>query len=80
MQQLIYFFRKYKYLLFFLFLESIAVALTINNLSFHKSKFVSSANFVTGSLLEKSANISNYFNLKSQNNELVEENINNLAS
>ena len=76
MQQLIYFFRKYKYFLFFLLLEFIALFFTINNNNFHRSKFISSANEVTGGLYEKTTQISNYFNLKSQNEELILENKN----
>lgn len=75
MQQLIYFFQKYKYFLFFLLLEIIAVALIINNHSFHKSKFISSTNFITGGLYQKSSNISEYLNLKERNAVLVEENL-----
>ena len=76
MQQLIYFFRKYKYFLFFLLLEFLALFFTINNNNFHKSKFISSANSITGGLYEKTSQISNYFNLKSQNEELILENKN----
>ncbi|RKF04703.1 rod shape-determining protein MreC [Tenacibaculum lutimaris] len=75
MQQLIYFFQKYKFFLFFLFLEIIAVALIINNHSFHKSKFISSTNFITGGLYQKSSNLSEYFSLKEKNLVLVEENL-----
>ena len=74
MQQLIYFFRKYKYFLFFLLLEFIAVFFTINNNNFHKSKFISSANEITGGFYEKTSQISTYFNLKNQNEELSIEN------
>lgn len=74
MQQLIYFFQKYKYFLFFLLLQAIALFLIINNNSFHKSKFISSANSIAGGLLEKTSQISDYFNLKAQNKELVLEN------
>ena len=76
MQQLFYFFRKYKYFLFFLLLEFVALFFTINNNNFHKSKFISSANEVTGGLYKKTTQISNYFNLKSQNEELILENKN----
>lgn len=74
MQQLIYFFRKFKYFLFFILLEFIALSLTFNNLDFHKSKFVNSANSVTGGLYSKASNISEYWNLKSENKLLAEEN------
>lgn len=75
MQQLIFFIHRYKYFLFFLFLEIIAIALTFNNLNFHKSKFVNSANAITGSLYSKATNISNYFDLREKNNQLLDENI-----
>ncbi|WP_299108396.1 rod shape-determining protein MreC [uncultured Tenacibaculum sp.] len=74
MQQLFYFLRKFKYFLFFIFLEIIAVALIINNHSFHRSKFISSTNSFTGNLSQKRANISEYFNLKNENQLLSEEN------
>ncbi|MGG8497270.1 rod shape-determining protein MreC [Tenacibaculum sp. TC6] len=74
MQQLVYFLQKYKYFLYFLFLEIIAVALIINNHSFHKSKFINSANAVSGGLLNKASNIRTYLNLKTENELLLEEN------
>lgn len=74
MQQLIYFFQKFKYFLFFLLLECIALALIFNNLDFHKSKFINSANSVTGGLYNQISGISDYFNLKSENKRLSEEN------
>ncbi len=75
MQQLIYFIRKYRYFLFFLFLQFIALFLTINNNAFHKSKFVNSANDVTGGFYNKVTSISDYFNLTRENNELINENV-----
>jgi rod shape-determining protein MreC len=74
MQQIVFFLHKYKYFLFFLFLEFIAVALTFNNLNFHKSKFVNSANAITGGLYLKATDISEYLYLKDRNKELLEEN------
>lgn len=74
MQQLIYFIRKYRYFLFFLFLESIALALIVNNHDFHRSKFVSSANSITGGIYNKTSSISDYFQLSRENKELIDEN------
>jgi rod shape-determining protein MreC len=74
MQQLIYFIRKYRYFLFFLFLECIALALIVNNHDFHRSKFVSSANSITGGIYNKSSSISDYFQLSEENQELINEN------
>jgi len=74
MQQLIYFIQKYKYFLFFLLLELVALFFTINNHSFHKSKFISSANSFTGGLYEKTNQFSEYLDLKKTNESLAEEN------
>ena len=74
MQQIIYFFQKFKYFLFFLFLECIALTLTFNNLNFHKSKFVNSANSVTGIFYTILSNSKEYLSLKSKNQSLQEEN------
>ena len=75
MQQLIYFIQKYKYFLFFLLLELVALFFTINNHSFHKSKFISSANSLTGGLYEKTSEFSEYLDLKKINADLAEENV-----
>jgi rod shape-determining protein MreC len=55
-------------------LEFFALALTFNNLDFHKSKFVNSANSITGGIYTKASNISEYWSLKSENKLLAEEN------
>ncbi len=55
-------------------LQFIALAFTINNYNFHKSKFISSTNFISGTVLGVSSNISNYFKLKSENEILSNEN------
>jgi rod shape-determining protein MreC len=75
MQQLIYFFQKFKYFLFFLLLQFFAVTITFNNLNFHKSKYVNSANKFTGGIYNQVSIISNYFSLKSTSDDLIEENI-----
>jgi len=74
MQAFFYFLQKYKYFIFFVCLELIALALIINNHQFHKSKFISSTNTITGSFLEKKAELNSYLHLKKENISLVEEN------
>lgn len=74
MQQLVYFIQKYKYFLYFLLLQIIALFLIINNHNFHKSKFISSANAVTGGVYDKTSELGDYFSLKLQNDMLSEEN------
>jgi len=74
MQQIINFIIKYKYFLFFLFLELIAVSLTFQNHSFHKSKFVNSANYFTGGIYKRINSFKEYTHLKVYNQELLDEN------
>ncbi len=58
----------------FLLLIIVSLSLTIQSHSFHKSKIISSANFLSGGVYEKMNNINEYFNLKIQNDELAKEN------
>ncbi len=74
MQQLLYFLDKYKYFFYFLFLQFIGFVITVNNYSFHRSKIVSSTNFISGSILDNSAKIDDYFSLKTKNDALANEN------
>lgn len=52
----------------------VAIVFTIQSHSYHKSKFINSANFLTGGIYNSVNNITEYFNLKSQNQILAEEN------
>ena len=74
MQQIINFVIRNKTFLLFLLLFFVSIALTIQSHSYHKSKFINSANFFTGGIYESANNVSNYFDLKTQNEILVEEN------
>lgn len=58
----------------FLLLLGISLSLTIQAHSYHKSKVISSANFFTGGVYAQLNSISEYFNLKSKNEELAVEN------
>ncbi|MFY7670187.1 rod shape-determining protein MreC [Tenacibaculum sp. MEBiC06402] len=75
MQQLIYFIQRYRYALYFLLLLFISLLLTVNNHSYHRSKFISSANSITGGIFEKRKSITDYLNLKKENKALIEENL-----
>ncbi|NOY46709.1 MAG: rod shape-determining protein MreC [Chlorobi bacterium] len=74
MQQIINFILRNKTFLLFLLLLSASLFLTIQSHSYHKSKFINSANFLTGGIYESVNNIGNYFNLKTENAILLEEN------
>lgn len=75
MQLIFKFIAKYKYFLFFLFLEFIALFFTIQSHSYHKSKFINSANNITGGFYKKMNSINEFFNLKKENQQLVNENL-----
>lgn len=74
MQQIINFIIRNKNFLLFFFLFCIAILFTIQSHSYHKSKFISSANFLTGGIYNSVNNVSSYFSLTSQNQLLAEEN------
>lgn len=74
MQQIFNFIFKNSYRMLFLLLIIISLSLTIQSHSFHKSKVISSANFLSGGVYEKMNNVNEYFNLKIQNDELAKEN------
>ena len=76
MQQIAYFIEKYKYFLLFLLLEFIAIGLTIQSHSYHKSQFINSANAFTGGLLTKSTSFFEFTYLKEENLRLAKENAN----
>ncbi|MBC3845067.1 rod shape-determining protein MreC [Winogradskyella echinorum] len=74
MQQIFNFVIRNKTFLLFLLLFSIALTLTIQSHSYHRSKFINSANGLTGGVYGTFNSIDQYFNLKDQNIILAEEN------
>jgi len=74
MQQIVNFILRNKTTLFFLLLFTISVGLTIQSNAYHKSKFINSANSITGGIYGASNSITDYFNLKDKNQQLHEEN------
>ena len=74
MQQIVNFILRNKSFLFFLLLLFISVSLTIQSHSYHRSKFINSANFLTGGLYDASNSVSSYFNLEEENQKLNKEN------
>lgn len=74
MQQIFNFLIKNKNSILFLFLLAISLFLTIQNHAFHKSRFISSANFVTGGIYSWSNNVNTYLHLDEYNERLLEEN------
>ena len=74
MQLIINFFIKNKTFLWFLLLFCVSLGFTIQSHSYHKSKFINSANFLSGGVYGWSSNISAYFNLNEENKLLLEDN------
>lgn len=74
MQQIFNFIFKNSTRLLFLLLLGISLTLTVQSHSYHRSKVVSSANFLTGGVYEQINSVEEYFLLKGQNEELAKEN------
>src|SRR5690606_15479809 len=74
MQQIFNFLIRNKNNILFLLLLVLSLFLTIQAHSFHKSKFISSANAVTGGIYNWANNIQTYFHLDDYNQRLLEEN------
>ena len=74
MRQIIYFIEKFRYFLLFIVLEIFAFIFVIQYHSYHQSKFVNSANAITGGIYNKVNSINEFFHLKIDNKLLSEEN------
>ncbi len=74
MQQIIDFFIRNKNFVLFFVLFLTAIGLTINAHSYHKNRYVSSANFLSGTIYTFKSSITDYFDLKTQNEKLTNEN------
>ena len=74
MQQLLNFFFKNRTSILFLILFFIAFALTTQAHDYHRVKFINSANQISGSIHGTFAKVGNYFYLKEENAQLLEEN------
>lgn len=75
MRQIIYFIKKFRYFLLFIVLETLAFVVIVQDRSYHQSKFVNSANAITGGVYNKVNSISAFFHLKKDNQLLSEENV-----
>jgi rod shape-determining protein MreC len=75
MLQIFKFFTNNRVILLFLFLEFVALILIFRTHSYQQSKYITSANRITGILLQKSSDVHSYFGLKQKNIDLVNENV-----
>jgi rod shape-determining protein MreC len=74
MKNLIKFLIKYGYIFLFILLEFVAFALISNNKSYQRSVILSSSNAVAANMYALSNNVVEFFNLRTANNNLSEEN------
>ncbi|MBT8324672.1 MAG: rod shape-determining protein MreC [Winogradskyella sp.] len=74
MQQIINFVIRNKTFLLFLVLFSLSLILTIQSHSYHRSKFINSANSITGGIYGSINSFSQYFRLRDDNHRLLDEN------
>lgn len=74
MQQIVNFLIRNKSFLLFLLLFCLSLFFIFQSHSYHKSKFINSANFITGGVYESVNGIGQYFDLKEENQKLLEEN------
>ena len=74
MQQIVNFILRNKTFLMFLLLFGISFALIVQSHSYHKSKVVNSANFLSGGIYKNTHTLKQFFSLRKQNEILVEEN------
>jgi rod shape-determining protein MreC len=74
MQQIFNFIFKNSYKLLFLLLLGTSLVLTVQAHSYHRSKVISSANFLTGGVYEQINSVNEYISLRTKNEELANEN------
>lgn len=74
MQQILNILIKNRNFLLFFILLLLSLFFTIQSHSYHRSKFVNSANFLSGGIYTSLSNVSDYFDLKVHNEQLLEEN------
>jgi rod shape-determining protein MreC len=74
MQQIFNFIYKNSNRLLFLLLLGISLFLSIQSHSYHRSRIISSANFLSGGVYQRINNFSEYLNLRTQNDALAIEN------
>ncbi len=74
MQQIINFILRNKTTLLYLFLLFVGMSLSIQTHSFHRARFFNSANWVSGSIYNTESSITSYFDLREENEKLIEEN------
>lgn len=74
MYGIIAFFRRHYFSLFFILLETIALAFVFTNNYYHEAGYFNSSNRIAGSVYNSFSAVTSYFSLKNTNDQLAEEN------
>lgn len=74
MQRIINFILNNKNTLLYLFLFIFSIFLTIQSNNYHKARYFNSANWLTGNIYGVNTSVRGYFNLKEDNQKLLDEN------
>ena len=74
MKELLRFLIRYHFALLFILLESIGIAILIQNNTYQKARFVNFTHAVSGHFSKRVAAIKDYFSLHEENRQLIEEN------
>jgi rod shape-determining protein MreC len=74
MRNLFLFFIKHSFFFLFLFLEIFSLLLVVSNNPYQRSAFISASNGATAGILSAVSDVTDYFNLKNQNEQLAFEN------
>lgn len=74
MRNLLLFFVRYHLLFLFLALQGISLYIYIQYNNYQRSVFYNSSNYVVGQFYQRVNNVKSYFNLRTVNNDLAEEN------
>ncbi len=74
MQQILKFFIQNKVGILFLMFFTISVGLTIQSHSYHNSRWISSTSYITSGIYDLKYDITSYFNLKEENENLLNQN------
>ena len=74
MRNLVLLIWKNYFFFLFLLLEALCISLIVQNNNFQRASFINSSNAISANLLQISAGVSEYFNLRNTNDQLVKEN------
>lgn len=75
MRNLIRIILRYHYVFIFLILELISLSMVVSYNNYQRARFLTSSNFLTGSIYERFSTATQFFDLKAANSELIQENV-----